>query len=62
MAGTPDKRHDNTGDPSTLATKIDSARDTAPDRATDVQILRVAYTAYQEQRDPAELWREVSVQ
>lgn len=43
-----------------LAGKISSAQTHAPDDATDVEILTVAWVAFSEDRDNvADVWREV---
>lgn len=42
-----------------LAGKVQAARSAAPDGASDMAILSVAWTAHEEGRDPADVWEEV---
>lgn len=42
-----------------VAGQIQPARRAAPDWANDLQILSVAYVAYHDDRDPADVWQEV---
>lgn len=55
-----DERRRNAGRPDGLTAYVQAARDTAPEgRETEISVLSVAYAAWEDGRDPADVWREV---
>lgn len=53
------ERTDNPGRGDGLTAKLVAARDAAPDGADDLQIASVAWRAWTDERDPADVWEEV---